>query len=200
MFGSAAASLGQDGPAQDKLSTTDKEKSGAARSHDLDVRYAEVLQQIAEVNLRKALDTNRQVPGTISDPDVQRLREQLRLAQQDTEKLKQASSTGNDDRLREAKARANLAEAELRKARQANRRTSGTVPAIEMERLQLEHQAAQLNVARQQAASDVPSALAEMREQIQELRGEVARLRRELTRVGRTANQSEVQTGTRSGE
>ena len=195
IFGSAAVATAQDG-----AKSSEREDSNAARSHDLDVRYADILQRIAEVNLRKALDTNRQVPGTFSDPDVQRLREQLRLAQQDAEKLKETKKSDNDDRLREAKARANLAETELRKARQANRQAAGSVAPLEIERLQLEHEAAQLNVARQEAAADVPSALAQMREQIQELRGEVARLRRELAQVAGTDKKSETRTATRAEE
>ena len=177
-----------------------KDRRAAARSRNLDLRYAEIVEEIAQINLRKAVDTNKQVAGSVSDTELQRLRENVRLAQQDTEKLRSTKQTGNDDRLREARARATLAEAELGKARQANRRVAGSVAAIEIERLQLEFEAAQVNVARQEAASDVPSALSEMREQIQELRGEIARLRRELSRIASANAPDETQTATQSKE
>jgi hypothetical protein len=193
-FGSAATTgAAQEGASEDQ---TDR---AAEKVQNLDLRYAEIVQEIAEIELRKARDANARVPGTIADTELQRLGENLRLARRDVQQQKESPQAGGDDkRLREARARANLAEAELRKARAANRRSAGTVADLELKRLQLEFEAAQINVARQQAAADVPSALAEMRQQITDLRKEIARLSRQLSQMAENRSSSgreEVRTG-----
>jgi len=186
--------------AQDSARSQQADRA-AERVEDLDLRYAEIAERIAEINLRKARDTNDRVSGTISDTDLQRLRENLRLARRDVERLKGSSGGGNDERLREARARASVAEGELRKARAANRRVAGTVPDLEIQRLKLEFEAAQVNVARQQAAADVPTALAEMKQQLGDLRKEVTRLRRQFSQFASdrsSARNEEVRTGAAS--
>jgi hypothetical protein len=193
-FGSATiSSLAADEGAENKQ--TDR---AAAKVQNLDLRYAEIVEQIAGLNLRKARESNARVPGTVADTDLQRLSENLRLARREVEQLKQSPQAGStDERLREARARANLAEAELRKARSANQRLPGTVPDLEVERLKLELEAAQINVVRQQAAADVPSALAEMRQQISDMRKEIAQLKRQLNQVAEKrppAQRDEVRT------
>jgi hypothetical protein len=184
--------------AAQQRSDDDQTEHATAKAHNLDLRYAQIVERIAELNLRKARETNERVPGTISDTELQRLRENVRLARRDSQQLKTSAGDGsNDERLQEARARATVAEGALRKAREANQHEPGTIPELELQRLKLEFEAARINVARQQAAADVPSALAEMRNEISQLRREVARLRRELSQVARPnrSGSEEVRTG-----
>ncbi|HEX3726492.1 MAG TPA: hypothetical protein VHV08_09635 [Pirellulales bacterium] len=124
--------------------------SGAAEEHSQDavaVRYARAQLRLAELTLQKAQASNQRVAGTLVGSLVSQLSDDVEMARV---QLKNAERPEGVDYVRAAMQRAELglrlAEGRLRRATDANQRIPGTVGTIDLERLRLGVEIAQLRM------------------------------------------------------
>jgi len=163
--------------AKSNAATSDSH-SGAATQQKLNIRYARASLRLARINLDQAIDSNRRIPRSVASTEVERLQELVKLSE---DRLRQEMKAGESDqanmRIRTAAANADVATAELRKAESANRNLPGAVSDRDLERLRVTAELAQIALARERAAGDPKSSMAEIQLQLQQLRNEVDELR-----------------------
>ncbi len=63
----------------------------AATPGELNIRYAETYLELAKVQLQRALDTNKQVPGTFTNVAIEALRQVVAVAEKQLSMLKQSN-------------------------------------------------------------------------------------------------------------
>jgi dephospho-CoA kinase len=136
----AAFSMASIGTGQE----TDKAAAQLSRYH-LTVQYAETRMQLAEVELRHALEANQSSPGMIPKIRIERLRSNLVVAK---EQFNEASlaSTGGPERVRLVHAEEKIRLARLDLETGQRLRDEGMITELELERLRLKYQLAKLNL------------------------------------------------------
>jgi multidrug resistance efflux pump len=117
---------------------------------EVDIRYAKAAADVAQAEVELSREANRRYPGTVPPGELNRKVLTLQLALLDVERA-EAVLAGDEQALKEvevrrAKAAADVAEAEVQQAREANRRFPGTVPPSELNRKILRRQQALLEV------------------------------------------------------
>jgi len=153
----------------------------------LDVRFAQTYLKLANIELKKALETNNKSPAAYSAALVERLRQNVKIAE---EQLQQARMEREGDvhkvHLRDAEAAVAIAELRLNHAHAMNERLAGSYDETELERLQLNAEVAQLRLEKARDPARVSSPNAHLKWQLEQLRDEVLelhiRLEKELLR------------------
>jgi|GEM_PF-4483679 hypothetical protein len=160
---------------------TEKEPQKLA---DLDVRYAEVYLQLTKLEFARAVDINRQIPGTFTNAALEALRQSVVIAQ---EQLNDLQAKGNDRKaayLISAQASAKGAEAAYLRALRINEQSPGTIVANELERLRLSAELAKLSL--QKAETVEPANVQQFLQwQVDQLREELYQLKTRLAQIQR---------------
>lgn len=151
--------------------------------HALDQKIMQVRARLAEIDWQKAVDSNKQVPGTFTADEIDRRLAAFKFAEQRAEQLKAGASNHVSQALRMAQANLKVYEIEYAKAQAANKAVAGAVPALEIERLKLQADLGRLQVSREQSfgggqavAGQMTAGLEELREEVQNLRSRVEQL------------------------
>ncbi len=150
-------------------------------------RYAEVQVDSAQADLKRAVDMNRRIDGSISQVELEHLRQSVQLAD---DQLRHATAREHKDGssinlpLERAEATAKLAQSKYERAKEADRVIAGAVAIADVERLRLAAELARLGVERERARArlqattpDDPIAeLERLRLEVMQLRQQVAAL------------------------
>jgi hypothetical protein len=153
-------------------------------TEDLDVQYAKTYLQCAQLELQRALDTNRQIPGTFTGVSIDALQQAVTLAEGQL-----AHAMNKDEKkpalfIQSAEQNLQSAEANLKRAEAIHRQRPNAFPATELERLRLTTQLARLTLEKARAADpDHPQQFLQW--QIDQLRLEVSQLRNRLAQLQR---------------
>jgi hypothetical protein len=152
------------------------------KQESLDVRYARMKLELAEANLQKVQRMNQRVPGAVPAEVIREYQQDVEVARS---RLQAAAGGGGGNPFQtwvsRAEAAARSAELEWNNALAVNRRTPGTVEAIDLERLRLRSEVARLDLERGQALLDA-SPEAQRQWQVGFLENEVQRLNEEVLR------------------
>lgn len=164
-------------PAQQPAATkkaANQQKARAAEERRLAVLYAQKSLELAKLNLENAQESNRRIARSVSPADIEQLRQTVKVAEQN---LKSAQGAPSNPAVATAVANVQLAESNLRKAMTANQRVPNSITPVEMRRLQLNFELAQLTLARERSVgSDSASLIADLQWEVQQLRSQVANL------------------------
>jgi hypothetical protein len=156
----------------------------AADKQNLDVQYAKTYLQLAQLELQRATNTNRQVPGTFTKPALDALQQFVQVAQQ---QLAIAENKQLDKKalyLISAEANAKASEAAYARILQINRESPGAIAAMEVERLRLTAQLARLSLDKARNV-DVNSPQEYLQWEIDQLREDVFQLRNRVAQISR---------------
>lgn len=147
---------------------------------ELEIRHAKVYAQLAQLNLQAAEELNAKVPGTLSVPYIDRLRELVFVA---NGRLKALESNGPPGNLRlvVAQSELNIAEGNLQRGIDINQRVPGAVSGHGIERLKLTVELAQINV--QRARIESPSPLVDLKWELDRLHEDVTELRTKIENI-----------------
>jgi hypothetical protein len=154
------------------------------QAQGLDMQYAEVALELSRLELDRAINTNKQVPGTFSKVALEALGQSVRINEGQVENFKRAPKDRKALYLIAAEVNAQSAEAAYKRALQINQINPGTFVPAELQRLKLTSQLADL--ALQKASSVdlrnpqdyVQWQLDQLREDLYQLRTRVAQLSR----------------------
>lgn len=157
--------------------------ASSTESHALDQKILNLRARLAEIDWQKAVDSNKQVPGTFTADEIDRRLAAFKFAQQRADQAKAGSGAQASQALRLAQANLKVYEIEYQKALAANKNSADAVPPLEVERLKLQADLGRLQVAREQStgsgqmvASHMTAGLEELREEVQNLRSRVEQL------------------------
>ncbi|MBI3462846.1 MAG: hypothetical protein HY000_07265 [Planctomycetes bacterium] len=169
------------GIAKSALDEQDAGKQQAPKQEGLDVRYARAHLALAEANLARVDRANRRVANAVAGVVVVGYQEDLAVA-----KVRLQAALGESDEpsafwLRVAEAAAKTADRNWRSAAAANQRAAGTIHELDIERLRLRAEVAQLNLERGRALADA-SPEDRMQWQIELVHDELQRLDEEVVR------------------
>jgi hypothetical protein len=157
-------------------------KDNKAESNE--VRSARAKLRLAELSLQKAQEANRKVAGTLTTGLIAQYADDVELARL---QLQNATRPEGRDAHRAYLLRAELvrhaADAQLKRATEANGRARGVVSANELERLRLDAEIAQLRVERGQSLIDAPPD-AKLQWQVDLLNDELARVKEQTYLLG----------------
>lgn len=155
-----------------------QQNAHANEERRLAVLYAQKNLELARLNLENAVESNRRVARSVSSSDIEQLRQTVKVAEQN---LKSVQGAANNPAVATAAANVQLAEDKLRKALTANQRVAGSVPPVEIRRLQLNLDLARITLARERAAGTDPSSvLADLQWELQALASQVADLQQRV--------------------
>lgn len=152
------------------------------KADSVQVQFAEAQVRLAEITLKKAQRMNQRVAGAVAAVDVAEYREDVEVAKAQLA----AAQTGAGENqfltwLRSAQAADKAAQHRLRSSLAANARLPGTIDDLEIERLRLRAELAQLRLARGQSLRDRPP-VEQLQWQVNLLRDEVQRLSEQVSR------------------
>ncbi len=147
---------------------------------NLDVRLSEAKLRLARLELRRATDINRRVPGVFQRETLDRLAQAVKVAEKELAFAKGEEHNLHAVHLLQLEAEVELAKGQLQAATEANQRTARTVSAINLERFQLRAEIARLTLARAREASNFDSTEAHLQWQVDRLFEEIQRLRSEI--------------------
>ena len=126
-----------------------------ARQDSVAARYARAQLRLAELTLQKAQTMNQKVAGTLVGSMVSQLADDVEFAKL---QVQATTRSGEVDPLQACMQRAelslHLAEARLKRATEANQRVPGTVQPIDLERLRLGVEVAQLRLESGRSIAD----------------------------------------------
>jgi type II secretory pathway pseudopilin PulG len=156
----------------------------AATPFELNIRYAEVYLQLAKVQLQRAVDTNKQVPGTFTNVAIEALRQIVFVAQEQLDMLKKSSGRPVNMFLVSAEANSRASAAAYNRAKAVNQMSPGAIPAAEIERLRLTAELASINLEKAKTIGD-ESSQEYVQWQIDQLREEFFQIRNQLAQISR---------------
>ncbi len=126
-----------------------------ANGENLDAQFAQTQIALADVNLKRALASNKKVPNTVSDETLSNYRQELEAAKARLQLLQQGGSDMQfKDCLRTAQSAASNAEAQWHAADNANKRLAGTIDPLDVERFRLQFELARLELQRGEALAN----------------------------------------------
>jgi hypothetical protein len=151
---------------------------------ELNIRYAEVYLELAKVQLQRALDTNKQVPGTFTNVAIEALRQVVTVAEKQLNMLKQSDGRPVNMFLVSAEANARASAASYNRAKAVNQMSPGAIPMAEIERLRLTAELASINLEK---AKSIGSEASQeyVQWQIDQLREDFFQLRNQLAQIAR---------------
>ncbi|MCS7467495.1 hypothetical protein NZK35_12650 [Stieleria sp. ICT_E10.1] len=113
--------------------------------HDLNVKHAKTQLALAKVELLSAMEINRESPGTIAQLVIERLHSDVAIAEQRFQEAELATVGGSERiRLRNAEEKIRLAKLKFENGRKLH--DNGMVNELELERLKLKYELAQLSL------------------------------------------------------
>lgn len=165
---------------------TEQRTDASASGEDVNVRYARAYLRLAKANLESVLAANRSVAELHSAVAVERLRADVKIAE---ELLRQALPSGSGNlhqvHIQSAKSDQAIAELNLRNAIALNKRVPGTVSEVELEKIRSAAEVARLGVERARDKANSESELAHTQWQLEQLREAMLELRVHLDRIDR---------------
>ena len=160
---------------------------------ELQVRYAESRQRLAELNLERAKRANQLVPKVVGPREVDRLARHVELTRRQVEiARKNPRTTVKQTNLAAAEIAVADAQADLEAARKANERTAddlklAAVAEVNIDRLAAVLEMAEIHLELLNRPNYVPSLIDEMQWHIDQLTNEVIDLRHQLETGGNNA-------------
>jgi hypothetical protein len=151
---------------------------------ELNIRYAEVYLELAKVQLQRALDTNKQVPGTFTNVAIEALRQVVFVAQKQLDMFKQSNGRPVNTFIVSAEANAHASAAAYNRAKAVNQMSPGAIPFAEIERLRLTAELANINLEKAKSIGDEASQ-EYVQWQIDQLREDFFQLRNQLAQIAR---------------
>ena len=164
---------------------------------DLQVRYAESRQRLAELNLERANQANQLVPNAVGPREVARLARHVDLTRRQAEIAREnPRTTVKQTNLAAAEIAVANVRDDLEAARKANERTAtdvklAAVAAVNMRRLEAMLEMAEIHLELLNRPNYVPSLIDEMQWHIDQLTNEVIDLRHQLDTGGNNTFGSE---------
>jgi hypothetical protein len=158
--------------------------ANAATPGELNIRYAEVYLELAKVQLQRALDTNKQIPGTFTNVAIEALRQVVLVAEKQLDMLKQSNGRPVNMFLVSAEANARASASTYARAKAVNQMSPGTIPTAEIERLRLTAQLASINLEKAKSIGDEASQ-EYVQWQIDQLREDFFQIRNQLAQLSR---------------
>lgn len=157
------------------------DEQDSAKQDSLDIRYARTHVQLAEANLARVDRANQRVANAVAGVVVSAYQEDLAVA-----KLRLQAALGEindpfDVWLRAAEAAAKTANRQWTSSVAANRRAAGAIHELDIDRLRLRAEVAQLNLERGRALAD-GSPQARVQWQAELMYDELQRLNEEVIR------------------
>lgn len=146
----------------------------------LEVRLAETKLQLAQVELRRAIETNRRVPGTFPPGTLERLEQAVMVGNKQLALSKGKEHDLHAVHLLQLEAQVEFANRQQQAAMAANRRSPGVVDDTSLERLRLQAEVARLTLARARKPSSFESTQAHVQWQVDRLYDELQRLRNDV--------------------
>jgi hypothetical protein len=151
---------------------------------ELNMRYAEVYLQMAQLQLQRAIDTNKQVPGTFTNTAVEALRQSVFVAEKQLEMLKNSNGQPVNMFLVSAEVNARSSLAAYNRAKAVNQMSPGAIPPVEIERLRLTAELAKINLEKAKSIGN-ESSQEFVQWQIDQLREDFFTLRNQLAQIAR---------------
>ncbi len=157
---------------------------------ELQIRYAETRQQLAELNLERANKANQLVPNAVGPREVARLSRHVDLTRRQADIAKEnPRTTVKQTNLAAAEIAVANVRDDLVAARKANERTTtdvklAAVAAVNMKRLEAMLEMAEIHLELLNRPNYVPSLIDEMQWHIDQLTNEVIDLRHQLETGG----------------
>ena len=157
---------------------------------ELQIRYAETRQQLAELNLERANKANQLVPNAVGPREVARLSRHVDLTRRQADIAKEnPRTTVKQTNLAAAEIAVANVRDDLVAARKANERTTtdvklAAVAAVNMKRLEAMLEMAEIHLELLNRPNYVPSLIDEMQWHIDLLTNEVIELRHQLESGG----------------
>ncbi len=143
----------------------------------LNIKYAETFVDLAKVNLQKATDFNRRVPGAFSEAEVDRLRRLVAFGEERLGWTKSAGHKQSDANIFAAEVSLRSAEANHQKAMSANTRVPGAVSNLEIERLRLTADLARMSMQKARLVAETATPVGRRAVELDQLREDVMQLR-----------------------
>jgi len=141
-----------------------------------DVRYARAALKLAQMDLQKALDANKQVARTLPPYVIEPFRAAVKIADKQLQyALHEDAESLHHIHLAIAEAKVTAAESQLEMALAVNKQTSGLFSDTEIERLRQAAEVARLGLAKARAVN-VSSHAEHLQWQVEELQKEVMQL------------------------
>ena len=156
----------------------------SATPFELNIRYAEVYLELAKVQLQRALDTNKQVPGTFTNVAIEALRQVVYVAEKQLDMLKHSNGRPVNVFLLSAEANARASAATYKRAKAVNQMSPGAIPTAEIERLRLTAELAAINLDKAKSIGNEASQ-EYVQWQIDQLREDFFQLRNQLAQIAR---------------
>ncbi len=155
--------------------TAQTDTSNSTSPENIFVRYARAYSELAKADLAIALDVNKRIRGSYTEITVQRLRNQVEIAEAKLqyELGSEESKKLHDIHLRELEEASKLAELNLASAIVVNKRLAGTVSDLEIRRLRLAAEVARLAVERGRDPAAVSTPYAHLQWQLDQVRSEL---------------------------
>jgi len=158
--------------------------AGAPSASELNIRYSEIYLELAKVQLQRSLDTNKQVPGTFTNVAIEALRQVVFVAEKQLDMFKKSNGQPVNTFLVSAEANARACSVSYNRAKAVNQSNPGTIPAVEIERLRLTADLANINLEKAKTIGN-ESSQEYMQWQIDQLREEFFQLRNQLAQISR---------------
>ena len=155
-----------------------------ASAGELNIRYAEIYLELAKLQLQRALDTNKQVPGTFTNTAVEALRQSVYVAEQQVDMLKKSNGRPVNMFLVSAEINVRASAATYTRAKAVNQMSPGAIAQAEIERLRLTAELAKINLEKAKSIGNQSSG-EYMQWQIDQLREDFFQLRNQLARIAR---------------
>jgi hypothetical protein len=153
---------------------TNTTSSEPAAVESLDVRYARSHLELAELDLRRALEWNKRMPGLFSDRTIAYLRKHVEI---DGEQLSQSIAQQNPDvheiYIRGAEAAVELADADVQRRQVIYKSFPDNFHALELDRAIAVAKVAKLCLERTVAKKSSTDTLSQLQWQVDELRNQL---------------------------
>jgi len=176
---------GQDTTLQDP--SQQKSKSGTEQSeqaNDLDVRYARLTLALSQLELQRAQQINKQVPGTFTRTSLSAFEQSVIINEEQVKMLTQKGGKRIPMFLIAAEANAKAAQQQLQRVMAINQLNPGTITPIEIDRSRLTAELA--NVGLEKARSIKPQNEAQFLQwQVDQLREDLYQLRIRVAQLSR---------------
>ncbi len=164
---------------QDAAPAANRSSSG-----ELNIRYAEIYLELAKVQMQRALDTNKQVPGTFTNTAIEALRQSVYVAEQQVDMLKKSNGRPVNMFLVSAETNMRASAATYTRAKAVNQMSPGAIAPAEIERLRLTAELAKINLEKAKCIGNESSS-EYVQWQIDQLREEFFQLRNQLAQIAR---------------
>ena len=170
--------------ASQQKSNSSSQQAAAEETQDLDIRYARLTLALSQLELQRALETNKQVPGTFTRASLVALEQSVIINEEQLKALTQKGGKRIPMFLIAAEANAKATQQQLQRVLTINQQNPGTIAPIDIERLRLTAELANVNL--EKARSINPKNEAQFLQwQVDQLREDVYQLRIRVAQLSR---------------